>query len=257
MACMTVNSQAVADFYQQQIEVQANRIRVIPNGVVEADAASESSLQTQTPKADHDTPHTAVPAQIDLRTELGLAPNTKVVGFVGRLAAQKCLRDLIWAFHLLFQSLDDPAVLVIIGDGPERDDLAEFAQSVGCRHHVHFLGHRSDAGLRLAQCDAFCLVSSFEGMSNSLMEAMSAGRPVVVSDIAANRELVDHERTGMVVPLGDSVAIGKALRRVLTDHELAASIGGNAAAKMRSNYRVDRMVEQYHTLYTELLQAAE
>lgn len=237
MARMTTNSRAVADFYQHEIGVAAEDIDVIPNGI---DTSEHSSGR---------------PPSIDLRAELGLSPETRLVGFVGRLAAQKCLRDLIWAFHLLFQALEQQAALVLMGDGPERNDLAEFARSVGCRDSVYFTGHRDDARELLGQLNAFCLPSAFEGMSNSLMEAMAAGVPAVVSDIAANTELVRHEHTGLVVPVGDSVAMGKALRRLLTDTELAQTLASRAVTQIREEHSVSKMVDRYQQLYEDLLKA--
>ena len=230
MSMMTANSESVAAFYRETAGVSQDLIRVIPNGVPQISVTNR---------------------QGDIRAEFGLPPETPVVGFAGRLAPQKCLRDLVWAFHLLHQS-DDDVVLILVGSGPERDSLAEFATSVGCRERVYFTEHREDACDVIAQCDMFCLPSSFEGMSNSLMEAMSAGVPCVVSDIESNRELINHEEDGFVVPLGDSKEICKALRRLLENKELAQRLGQSAAAKIQNNFSVDQMVQSHIDLYDQL-----
>lgn len=231
MDVMTANSDSVAHFYRSVVGVPDDKLCVIPNGVSPPD---------QSPAGD-----------CNIRAELGLPPDTPTVGFVGRLARQKCLKDLVWAFHLLHQVVDD-VVLILVGDGPERDQLAEFAQSVGCRHRVYFVGHRSDASVIIPQLNVFCLTSAFEGMSNSLMEAMAAGVPVVVSDIPGNLDLVKNEVTGLTVPFGNSVEMCRAAKRLLTDSDLAGRLSTAASEQMAQKFSVDGMVQRHIELYQRI-----
>src|SRR5690242_14602495 len=97
--------------------------------------------------------------------------------------------DLLWAFELI-RVMHGEVVFVVIGDGPERVKLEYFAHRLEISDRVKFLGHRNDAQKFLPAFDVFWLASDFEGLSNSLMEAMAAGLPVVASDIPPNRELV-------------------------------------------------------------------
>ena len=231
MAIMTANSQSVADFYKREVGVPQDRIRVIPNGHATETASDETTA--------------------DLRAELGLPADALLLGFVGRLAPQKCLEDLVWAFHLLHQAVDNVA-LVVVGDGPDRDSLGEFAASVGCRSQVYFTGHRADAASIIPQFDVFCLPSAFEGMSNSLMEAMAAGVPPVVSDIPGNRGLVEHERTGLVCPQGDSLALCQAVMRLMTNKDFASQIGSAAQQKIHDEHCVDQLVQRHIDLYQQV-----
>ncbi len=231
MDAMTANSESVADFYSSVVGVDLQKIAVIPNGVPAAVGSTSGS---------------------SLREELGVPPTALVLGFAGRLAPQKCLNDLVWGFHLLHQAVED-AVLVLVGDGPERDQLAEFATSVGCRDRVFFTGHRNDAAQLIAQFDVFCLPSSFEGMSSSLTEAMAAGVPVVASDISSNQELVAHEQTGLLIPLGDSVAICKATQRIMSDADFARQLATNAKQLIQQKYSVEQMVQSHVELYQSLI----
>lgn len=231
MHAMTANSASVAEFYRETVGVSEQLIHTIPNGLPTQDKPSIESG--------------------GIRAEFGLPDQAKLVGFVGRLAPQKCLKDLVWAFQLLHQVIDD-AYLVLVGEGPEREELAALARSFDCRDKVIFTGHRQDATAVISQLDAFCLPSSFEGMSNSLMEAMAFGVPVVVSDIPANLELIRHDENGLVFPLGVGPEITKACKRVLEDSELAARLGGAAKAMIREEHSVGQLVEKHVALYRQL-----
>lgn len=229
---MTANSQSVADFYQQRVGVRPADLAIIPNGVAEAERLSAL----------------AVP---DLRDELGLPPRARLVGFVGRLAVQKRLKDLIWAFHLLQSALEN-VFLVIVGDGDQRQPLADLAREMGCRDRIFFTGHSPQASQLIAQFDVFCLPSEFEGMSNSLMEALSCGVPVAVSDIAPNLELVKPEETGLVFPLGQGPDMARALKRLLEDRDLVSKVTHRARTLIRDQHSVRQMVDRHVELYQHL-----
>lgn len=231
MDVMTANSESVADFYESAVGISRSRIQVIANGI--------------------DLPSDSVNSAADIRSELGLSRATKIVGFAGRLAPQKCLEVLVWAFHLLHQAVDNVA-LVLVGDGPERDSLAEFARSVGCRDHVYFTGHRTDAADIVAQFDVFGLTSSFEGMSNSLMEAMAAGVPCVVSDIPGNLELIEHEQTGLVCKHGQSMEFAEAAVRLLNNGNFAADLAARAKERIQLRHTVELLVNQHADLYRRI-----
>jgi glycosyltransferase involved in cell wall biosynthesis len=231
---MTANSASVASFYEA-VGVRRNLITVIPNAIP------------------------SVPARYtrdQAREILGLRPEDRVVGFSGRLAPQKRLPDLIWAFQLLHQVVEN-ARLVIVGEGPERDSLTSFASQLGCRDKTIFAGHRADSWPLLTALDAFVLPSEFEGMSNSLMEAMSLGVPCVASDIAPNLELITNEETGLIFPLGKSPELTKALVRVLQPPELAAKLGNAGRQLIETQHSVDQMVNRHRALYNRLLNAGK
>jgi glycosyltransferase involved in cell wall biosynthesis len=186
--------------------------------------------------------------------ELGFPEDAFIAGYIGRLAMQKRVRDLIWAVETLRQ-IRPQLRLVILGDGPERSRLEEFAHAVGCAEYVRFLGHRDDALTWLSLFDAFCLASSFEGQSNSLMEAMAAGRAVVVTDIPPNRELVAPDETGLLVKPGDSVGFMQQLRRLIDEPSLRERLGAAARERMQTVFSVSTMVERYVALYRDVMSA--
>ncbi|MCH2211545.1 MAG: glycosyltransferase [Fuerstiella sp.] len=235
MDVMTANSQSVADFYRDEIGIAANVLHVIPNGVAELPAAEPGRLHR----------------------EIGVSDDYRLIGFAGRLAPQKNLRDLIWAFHLLKQAVTVPLGLVLIGDGPQRDSLAKFATDLGRRDQVFFTGHRDDAASLIPNLAMFCLPSAFEGMSNSLMEAMACGLPCVVSDISPNRELIQHEQNGLVFPVGDTTLLAKTMLRCLDDQDHCSQLGQTARETISREYSVMALVQRHQDLYQRLVENSQ
>jgi glycosyltransferase involved in cell wall biosynthesis len=227
------NSNSVAEFYGS-LGVPAEKLAVIPNAV---------EMPSESP-ADRD----------QALAEFNIPPESRVVGFAGRLARQKRVHDLVWAMQLLKQ-LTDRVYLILIGDGPERASLIDLARHMKCDHLVRFVGHREDAARLIGLCNVVWLASDFEGMSNSIMEAMAAGVPVVATDIPPNRELVVDGQTGFLVKVGDSVGIAQFTDRILADPALAQRLGEAGRERMRANFSVERMVSAHAALYRQVLSA--
>ncbi len=225
------NSHSVADFYRQ-LGVPNDKLAVVHNGV--------------------DLPPDPESARAEVRQRLGLPAATHVVGYVGRLARQKRLDDLIWAFELI-RVQQEQVYFVIAGDGPERDKLEQFARKLQIGDRVKFLGHREDAQSLLPAFDLFWLASDFEGLSNSIMEAMAAGLAVVASDIPPNRELVVHGETGYLAPVGDRVAFAQLAQRLLLDRNLAAQFGSSGQTRIATQFSVNQMVDGYAKLYRNVV----
>jgi len=227
------NSQSVVDFYIGQ-GMSAEKTSVIPNGI----AIPQTALSQQ--------------QRDEKLAEFDIPAGARVVGCVGRIARQKRLQDLIWAMQLLRQ-LTDNVFLLVIGEGPQRDQLLQFAREMTCDHVTRFVGHRSDAVELISLLDVFWIASDFEGMSNSLMEAMAAGVPVVASDIPPNRELVIDGETGFFVKVGDSAGFAQFTDRILADGRLQQRLGDAGQARMREQFSIENMVERYGALYQQVL----
>jgi glycosyltransferase involved in cell wall biosynthesis len=225
------NSQAVAAFYAD-LGFPRDRLLVIPNGI---EPATDSTRTRQS-----------------ICDEFDFPVDSKIIGCVGRLAPQKRVSDLIWAMELL-QSLQPSSRLLIIGDGPQRKALEDFARNIRLSDVIRFAGHRSDVANILPHMDMFCLASDFEGQSNSLMEAMAHGLPVVVSDIAPNVELVEHEKTGLVVPVGDRPAFTRACDRLIKDESLGDSLGKAAKDYIIREHSFEKAVVAHAALYRTLV----
>ncbi len=228
---MLANSESVAEFYATQ-GMPRSLITVIPNAVVE--------------------PPPPVVTREQFLAACGFPADTKLIGVIGRLAKQKRVDDLLWGMQVLRQA-DPTTRLVIIGDGPEREALRQHARDVEVDRFVTFLGHRDDASSLLHHLDVFWLGSSFEGMSNSLMEAMAAGIPVIATDIPPNRELIRHGEEGYLANVGDGVAFAQYSVRLLTDPDLRSRMTQAARERMRREFSVERMIARHCEVYERLV----
>jgi glycosyltransferase involved in cell wall biosynthesis len=181
--------------------------------------------------------------------------------FVGRLVERKGVSYLIRALGTVRQRT--PARLVVIGDGPERPRLEQLARDVGVAAHVDFRGRVSHDQLRDAYtaADAFVLPSVLdarqdtEGLGVVLLEAMNYSVPVIASDVGGITDIVQHERTGLLVPPGDEVALGNALMRVLGDAVLAHSLGESGYRLVRETFSWDRIVDRWEAVYARAVGA--
>jgi glycosyltransferase involved in cell wall biosynthesis len=142
---------------------------------------------------------------------------------------------------------------ILAGDGPLRPELERQAVDLGIRDQVRFLGDRRDIPAILASLDISVLPSLSESLSNSVLESMAAGVPVVASRVGDNSKLLSHDR-GILVAAGDDDALTCAVERLLTDSGLRVNIGRNAKKFAESNFAIAGVRKRYEDLYRELLE---
>lgn len=229
---IVTNSQGVVDFYQQH-RIGLNKFHVIPNGSLPQGVAEPNARQIW-------------------RERLNLRADAVIATSLARLWPQKRLKDLIWAIDLLNCKYEH-VHLVIAGDGPERQRLQQFACEAKVADRVHFLGHLSSTDSLLQASDLFCLVSEYEGQSNSLMEAIHWQIPAVVSDIPGNRDLIPDQEHGYLCPVGDRIAIAKQMVAALESPNDANARAARAAQRLQSAFGSERMIAEYAVLYRVLL----
>ncbi|MFI5166983.1 MAG: glycosyltransferase family 4 protein [Thermoanaerobaculales bacterium] len=191
----------------------------------------------------------------EVRADLGLDSSSRAVLFVGRLAEEKGCRHLVEAVPGLLSRVPG-AVTLLAGHGPDRERLEALARRTGVASQVRFLGNRDDVADLLAAADVVCLPSVREGLSLSLLEAMAAGRPVVASNIAANRALLDDGITGLLVPPSDPAALARGLIAILTDPERAMEMAKAARRRALAEHSPKRQWELYSALYRDLRSAS-
>jgi len=226
------NSEAVKAYLTRK-GLPADKVRVIYNGV--------------------DPDRFTGPVAIDdIKSELGIPPNHAVVGLLARLEPQKDPHTFLQAAALVAATC--PAVsFLVVGGGSLYENLRREAASLGLAERVIFTGPRRDVARLLAVCDVSVISSLKEGMSNSIMESMAAGKPVVATRVGGNPELIQDGETGFLTQPGDVVALANAIRRIVEDPPLARALGLQARARISQRFSVDAMVDATERLYDELV----
>lgn len=224
---ITTNSEGVRDFYADH-GIDPTLFRIIRNGIEPPSGASIDRAEAF--------------------RSLGVDPDRKLILAVGRLWPQKRYRDLIWAAELLATAREDTA-LVIIGDGPQSGELLRHRDAVTMPDRVRFAGNRDDVAELLPHADLFWIGSEYEGQSNSVIEAMQAGLPVIASDIPGNRDLVLHDQTGLLVTLGDRAGFARQANKLLDNPGEAERLGEAARQRIASEFTVESMVRGHIELY--------
>jgi len=216
----------------------ASRITVIHNGV---DAGRFS------PSADE---------RLRVRRELAIAEGEFCVGCVGNLAPVKGYGTLLEALRRLGAAAKGWR-LVIAGEGPERSKLeaaAREAERFGAR--VSFLGRSARVPELLNAFDVYALPSLNEGISNSLLEAMATGLPVLASDAGGTPEVVEDGRSGVLFHAGDANALSASLLRLYEQRDWRDELGRNARCRTRGEFSIASMVRGYAGIYESLARGA-
>ncbi|EHR72000.1 sugar transferase, PEP-CTERM/EpsH1 system associated [Burkholderiales bacterium JOSHI_001] len=236
-------SQDLGNYLEQRIHVKRQRITTICNGV------DTQRFQPRGPSSPRLLPEGFAP------------PGCVVIGTVGRLQPVKDQQLLLQAFSRLQRPAADPSGagaaalrLVLVGDGPLQSDLQAQAQALGIAERTWFAGDRSDVAALLQQLDVFVLPSLAEGISNTLLEAMATGLPLVATRVGGNVELVQDGENGSLVPVGDAAALAQALQALVDNPAQRQAQGAASRQRAERQFSLDAMVAQYQRVYETALQ---
>ncbi|MCP4590280.1 MAG: glycosyltransferase [bacterium] len=228
-----VNAQAIADAMVAGIKLPPERCWVVYNGI-EPDAFV-SALS---------------PAESKRR--LGLDEGAPVVSLVARFDPPKNHALFLRMAGLVHQSFPE-ARFLLVGDGELRDPIRRQAESMGLGDCVRFLGHREDVPDVLAATDISVITSHYEGLSNVLVEAMAASRPVVSTAYPGAEELVTDGHNGWLAPCGDAPAFADCVRRLLEDPSLRQQMGENGRRIVEERFSIDASMDRLVSVYEECL----
>ena len=179
-----------------------------------------------------------------------------LVGTVGRMQTVKDQTTLARAFIralVIAPELKESLRLVMIGDGPLRTQSQELLEQAGLAELAWLPGERNDVSEILRGLDCFVLPSLAEGVSNTILEAMASGLPVIATDVGGNGELVDAGRSGVLVAVSDVDAMAKSIVSYASNRESARRAGQFGRASVERQYSLAAMVKQYQGLYDRLL----
>jgi glycosyltransferase involved in cell wall biosynthesis len=221
-------SAATARFVVEAERIPREKVIVIPNGV----------------DLDRFRPEDTAPA----RRALGIAPESFVVSCVGRLHEHKGHRDLLDALAIM-QDRVPGLVCLLAGDGPERAHLEQQVKLLRLEGVCRFLGSIDRVETVYSAADVSVLPSRFEGMPNTVLEAMAMGRAVVATAVDGSVELVRPEETGLLVPPGDAPALAAAVLSLARDPNRCRLMGGRARDVAQQEHGIERTIARLEALY--------
>ena len=188
------------------------------------------------------------------RAELSIPPDAILAGTVARVEPAKDHGTLLRAMALIAERV--PRLhLAVVGGGSELDTLRELARELGIGDRVHFTGPRTDAAEWLQTVDFSVLSSVKEGLSNTVLESMAAGRAMIATDVGGNAEVIVEGETGYLVPARDPAALSQAIARLAVSDERIREFGRLGKDRVHDLFSVERMVERTQGLYLSISSA--
>ena len=227
-------SEAIRRLVIDREKLEPAQATVIHNGIAEPDPVDPSSVGA-------------------LRDELGIPEDAPVVGMVANLdRAVKGGERFLRAVPLILDEVPE-ARFIVVGGGSEDDAMDAALRSAGIEDRVFFPGYRPDVDVFYDLMDVSVLTSSSEGLSITLLESMSRGLPVVATRVGGNPELVVEGATGYLVPPDDVRAFAKRVASLLRDPALRERLGRAGRKRVRAEFDLENVVEQYRRLYRSQL----
>jgi glycosyltransferase involved in cell wall biosynthesis len=222
-----VNSPAIEESIRRSRPALSSRIELIANGV---------DLERFSP-----------PSEIGDRH-----PGGWTIGTLANLRPEKGVDRFLQAARLVRERFPE-ANFVVWGEGPLRSTLERMSRELGLDGRSELRGRTADAAASLRQLDIFVLPSLSEASSNSLIEAMATGLPIVATRIGGTGILVEDQVSGILIPADDPAALAGALVRLLEDRALAARLGSAARRRACQEFGLDRMIARLEALYERAL----
>lgn len=186
------------------------------------------------------------------RSEFGIKDNIFVIGAVGRIDPVKNYGTLIEAFNI-FSSKYDNVKLVLVGDGEDFNNVKNKALDMGLSSTVLMLGDREDVPNILKCFDVFVQPSLYEGMSNTILEAMASGLPVISSSVGGSPEIVKDEENGLLFNPLDVLSLVNRLERIYHEKELREKMVKANKKKINKEFSLEKMVKKYEKYYISIL----
>jgi glycosyltransferase involved in cell wall biosynthesis len=225
--CVVCNSSAAADQLARD-GVSNTKLAVISNGL------PPEAFQEALPALPHE-------------------PGVMRIGMIARMNERAKNHALFLRAAAVVANRFPLAEFVLVGDGPFREEWEELAQQLGIGPRTHFLGERHDITSVLAALDVVVSPSRSESLSNTILEAMATGRPVVATRVGGNPEIVRDRETGLLIAPEDEGALANALETMLASPDLAREWGESARRIAHANFTLDYARERFEQLYIDLL----
>jgi glycosyltransferase involved in cell wall biosynthesis len=189
----------------------------------------------------------------DIRKIWGISDEDILIGAVGSLIKRKRIIDLIGAIAMVVNRSEHPVKCMIIGKGPEKENLRTKVNERTLDSRIIFTDFQSDAISYINALDIFVMPSGKEGLPRVVLEAMLMGKPVIASDITGPSELVVNGETGFLVPMGKTRAIAAAVLGLIENPVLRKQMGEKAKERVTRNFPVEKYVNNVNEIFEELI----
>lgn len=214
----------------------ADKVVTIPNGIDSTAVLPDAAARTA------------------VRQQLGIGPQTAVVGTVARFIPQKDPFTFVHTAQRILQQMPDVR-FVWCGEGPQRAETEQLAADLGIASAFHFLGFRADVRQIMNAFDLFMLTSVFEGLPYTLLEVMALGLPVVATQVVGSQDVVQAGETGYLLPPGDVNGLAATAVQLLQSAERRRQLGQNGRRSVEQQYDVRQMVRAVENVYESLYNA--
>ena len=233
---IVVNSGAVKDVVMRREHVKEGRIEVIRNGLpVDLSDGEIEGFRGE------------------VRRRLKIPDDTRVVGIVSNFSRRVKRVDLfIEAARIVLES-HEKVLFLIIGDGYLFGELRGMIEGYGLTEKVRLMGFQENPLRCACAFDIAVNSSDSEGFSNSILEYMLAGRPIVATGNSGNREMIGHDVNGLLVPVGEAKPLADEIVRLMDDGDLRRRLGARARLEVKEKYSLEKMVAAHESLYERLL----
>jgi L-malate glycosyltransferase len=231
--CVLVNADSIRDVLIGQ-GYRANKLAVICNGIVPSRFRRGQDSKS-------------------VREELGLPASARLVMVLSRLNPMKGVEYFLDAAAVVAQECPDVRFL-IVGDGRNKSELQARAATLGLADRVVFTGFRTDASRLLSEVAVSVLPSLSEGLSNTILESMAAGVPVIATRVGGNPELIEDGVSGLLVPTRDSAALAAAMIKLLSNPRLASALSETGQRRIGEMFSMQSSIRQVEALYLKMIE---
>jgi glycosyltransferase involved in cell wall biosynthesis len=198
-----------------------------------------------------DTERTIDRAPPRVLESLGVVPHGPLVVQVAQLVPHKDPLNFVHAIAAARKRLPDLQA-ILVGDGPLRNDVVAAVRALELEENLHVAGYRQDADSLLAAADVVVLSSKEEGMGSVLLDAMLLGKPIAATRAGGIPEIIEHDVTGLLAPVGDPSALGNHIVTLLEDRALANRLARSARSRVE-DFSIERLTDRTLAIYERLL----
>lgn len=188
-----------------------------------------------------------------IKSEFSIQDDSIVIGIIGRLSKEKDLITLLNSAVKVIKEVPQ-ARFLIVGEGPEKENLIQYAKALGIESSVIFAGHREDVLDIYQTIDLLAITSQTEGLCNSILEAQSMAKPVIATNVGGNSEIIQDKLNGLLFPYQDVEGIAQGMIDLLKNRELSKQMGEAGRRVICEKFSFDMRLNKVEEIYMELME---